>query len=306
VTDRELGDVVKRVQRVALRQLSRGILPLQRDHQEELELLEAGVADILIDGRHVTNPVGFRGETLTVAVCNVVASSRYLRTVEAMTEELGLGLSATASGWQALAYTVVEKQAICLDVGGTSTDVMLARNGKAWRTSSIPMGGRDFTKHLAETFNLPWKEAESLKLAYGHGRMDSSAEARIRAAVWQPVGAWVGALEHTLSRMCGNDTLPHQFVLCGGGSSLPGIVDAMRSHRWMEKLDFRRHPEVRLMRPGDVDGVLDLTGQLKGQEHVASMAVASYAIADTSEGGYLAALSRADKRPPVLGRGGWA
>lgn len=306
VTDKELREVVKRVERLALRQLSQGILPAQWGQREELELLEAEVADTLIDGRHVKNPVGFRGRKVTVAICNVVASSPYLRIVEAMTELLGLGVSATASGWQALAHTVVEREAICVDVGGRSTDVMLARTGKAWRTSTIPVGGRDFTNHLAESFNLPWKEAESLKLAYSQRSMDPSGEARIRAAVQQAVDPWVVALEDTLSRMCGGEALPHQFVLCGGGSGLPGIAEAVRSHRWMEKLDFTRHPEVRLMRPGDVDGVLDVTGQLEGQQHVTSMAIASYALAGTSERRHLEALLQEVKRAPVFVGGGWA
>ncbi len=306
VTDKELREVVKRVQRLALRQLSQGILPLQWAQREALELLEAGVADILIDGRHVKNPVGFRGGKVTVAICNVVASSPYLRIVEAMTEELGLGVSAIASGWQALAHSVVEREAICVDIGGRSTDVMLARNGKAWRTSSIPMGGRDFTDRLAESFNLPWKEAERLKLAYSHRIMDPSGEARIRAVVKQAVDPWVVALEDTLGRMCGDEALPHQFVLCGGGSGLPGIAEAVHSHRWMKRLDFTRHPEVRLMRPGDVAGVLDVTRQLEGQQHVTSMAIASYAMAGTSERRHLEALLQEVKRAPVFVGGGRA
>lgn len=306
VTDRELGEAIKRVQRLALSQLSRRILPRGRGQQDGLELLEAGVAAILIDGRRVTNPVGFRGRKLTIAICNAVASSGFLRTVEAMTEELGLGVSAMSSGWQALARAVTEREAICLDIGGRSTDVMLARSGKAWWTSSIPIGGSDFTQHLAESFNLPWKEAESLKLVYGQGRMDSSGEARIRAAISQPAGTWVGAVEEALGRMCGGDALPHQFVLCGGGSSLPGIAETVCSHGWMERLDFARHPEVRLLGPGDVDGVLDLTGQLDGQQHVTSMALASYATAGTAQGGYLEALLEPVNRSAVFGREGWA
>lgn len=306
VTDKELREAVKRAQRLALSQLSQTILPLQWRRQQELELLEAEVADILIDGRHVRNPVGVRGGTVTVAVCNVVASSPYLRIVEAMTELLGLGVLAMASGWQALAHTVVERDAICVDVGGRSTDVMLVRNGKPWRTSSIPVGGREFTKLLAQGFNLPWTEAESLKLAYSLGSMDASSEARIRAAVQQPLDALVIALEDALGRMCGDDPLPHQFVLCGGGSGLPGIEEAVRSHRWMERLDFTRHPEVRLMSPGEVDGVLDVTGQLEGQQHVTSMAIARYAMAGTAEPRDLEALLQEVKRAPVSVGGGWA
>jgi cell division ATPase FtsA len=100
--------------------------------------------------------------------------------------------------------------------------------------------------------------------------------------------------------------LPHQFVLCGGGSSLPGIAEAVRSHGWMERLDFARHPEVRLLDPGDVDGVLDLTGQLEGQQHVTSMALASYAMADSAPRGHLEALLEPGSTSTVLGREGWA
>ncbi len=306
VTDRELREAVKRVQRLALSQLSRRILPRRRVQEAGVELLEAGIAAIHIDGTRVTNPVGFRGRKLTIAICHAVASSGFLRTVEAMTEELGLDVSAISSGWQALARAITAREAICLDIGGRFTDVMLARNGKAWWTSSIPIGGRDFTQHLAESFNLPYKEAESLKLAYGQGKIDSSDEARIRVAITQPAGIWVEAIEEALGRMCGGDALPYEFVLCGGGSSLPGIAETVRSHGWMDRLDFARHPEVRLLGPGDVDGVLDLTGQLDAQQHVASMALASYAMAGTAERGYLQGLLEPVKRSAVFGREGWA
>jgi len=305
VSDRELTDVLKRAQRLALRQLARRIRHIQRAEQEEVELLETSVADIQIDGRRVTTPLGFRGQRLTVSVSNVVVSSSYLRAIEAMTEELGLELLATASGWQALASILSEKEGICIDVGGMASDIVVVRNGKAWATASIPAGGRHFTKHLAETLGLPWREAETLKLAYSRGRVQMPGEDDVRAAMSRVLDAWVGAVEATLKRLCGPASLPHRFYLCGGGSSLPGIVDTLRSHPWMERLDFSRHPEVQLMQPWEIATVLDRTGQLADRRHISPMAVASYVMSGDSKADPLGRVLWAVKRPSIFaGRGG--
>lgn len=305
VSDGELTELLKRAQRLALRQLGRRIRHIQRAQQEEVELLETSVADIQIDGRRVTTPLGFRGRRLTISVSNVVVSSSYLRAIEAMTEELGLELMATASGWQALASILSEKEGICIDIGGMASDVVVVRNGKAWETASIPLGGRHFTRHLAQTLGLSWRDAESLKLAYSRGRVQMPAEDDVRAAMSRVLDAWVGEVEGTLRRLCGPASLPHRFCLCGGGSSLPGIVNTLRSYPWMERLDFSRHPEVQLMQPWEIATVLDRTGRLADQQDISPMAVASYVMSGDSKTDPLGRVLWAVKRPPIFtGRGG--
>lgn len=304
IRDKELRTVVERAQRSAVQQLARKIEPLQSSQEHRVELLESTVTDIRVDGHSVTNPVGFRGGNLTVAVFNVVVSSSHLRAIEAITEDLGLEILTAISGWQALASMLREREGICMDVGGKATDIILVRNGKAWATGSFPLGGGDFTKHLAETFGLSWKDAEALKLAYARGMIEGPSEARVGEAIGRVMKAWLGGVETTLNGLSGSHPLPHHFNLCGGGSSLPGMLEVMRSHPWTEVLSFGRHPQVRLMQPEEVSRVLDRTGQLGGEQDVAPLALARHTMAGDAEADSLERLLWRVKRPAIFGNTG--
>ncbi len=301
IGDRELRGVVQRAQRLALRQVGRKIELVQGSQEAKVELLESAVTDMRVDGHSVTNPLGFRGQKLTVAVFNVVVSSSYLRAIEAVTKDLGLEVLTKVSGWQALAYMLGEREGICIDVGGKATDIVLVRNGKAWATASLPLGGSSFTKHVAETLGLSWREAESLKLAYTPGTTKGSSETEMSEAIGRVMRAWLGGVEMALKSVSGSDPVPHQFNLCGGGSSLPGMVEAMRSHPWTRALSFRRHPQVRLLEPGEVSCVLDRTGRLRGRRDVASLALAGYTMAGGAEEDSLECLLWRVKRPAIFG-----
>jgi cell division ATPase FtsA len=304
INDRELREVVERAQRLALQQLGRKAEPLQIPREMRVELLEAAISGIRIDGHGVTDPVGFPGENLAVAVFNVVVLSSHLRAVESIAEDLGLEILSTISGWQALASALGKRDGICIDVGGKATDVVLVRNGKAWGTASLPFGGSDFTKCLGETLGLSWKDAESLKLAFSRGRIESLSRADVGEAVKRVMEIWLGGVEATLSRVSSSQSLPHQFNLCGGGSALPALVDIMRSHHWMPGLAFSRHPQVRLMQPREVPRILDRTGQLGGQEDVAPLALARYSMTGDTELDSLERLLWRVKRPEIFGSTG--
>ena len=283
ISDRELREVVERAQRLALQQLAKKTGPHQSSQGLKIELLEANITDIRLDEHSVTNPRGLRGEKLTVAVFNVVALSSHLRSVGAVVEDLGLEVLAMISGWQALASMLAESDAICIDIGGKASDIVLVRNGKAWTTASLPLGGNDFTKYLGEVFDLSWEDAESLKLAYSRGRVEEPLGTEVGEAMGLVMEVWLGGVEATLNRLSGSHPLPYRLNICGGGSSLPGIIEAARSHPWMQGLNFARHPQVRLVQPSEVSRVLDRTGQLRGQQDVAPLALAGYTMADNAK-----------------------
>ncbi len=307
INDKELRGVVERAQRSALQQLGRKAEAFRSCQEAKVQLLESSITDMQVDGHSVTDALGFRGENLTVAVFNVLVSSSHLRAIGAITDALGLEVLTTLSGWQPLGAALGEREGICVDVGGKATDIVLVRSGKAWATASLPLGGSDFTQHLIDTFGLSWKDAESLKLAYTRGMLKEASKAQVGEAVGRVMKAWLGGLEATLGRLSGSYPLPHQFNLCGGGSSLPGLVERMRSHPWMRTIGFRRHPQVRLMQAGEVSRVLDRTGQLGEQQDITPLALAGYTMAGDAKADSLEGLLWRVKRPAIFeSRGGKA
>lgn len=304
ITEDELRELVRRAQRLALRQLVRERQSRHGTGCAKLELVEASVTDFQVDGRSVTDPLGFRGEKLTVTVFNAAVASQYLRGIDAIAERLGLGILRTVSGWQALAAVAGKRRAVAIDVGGTSTDVVLVRNGEVRATANLALGGRHFTDYLAETLDLPWKDAERLKVAYSRGVKGLPAEEEVRAAVARVMEAWLRGLEATLRRMARSHRVPHRFLLCGGGSSLRGLADAVASHPWMGSFRLSRHPQVRLVGPSEVDGVLDRTGRLRQQDMVLPAALAGCMVHHKADADRFRALLMAAERPAVFVKAG--
>lgn len=300
INQKELRGVVERAQRLALQQLGRKAEAFRSSQEAKVELLESSVTDMRVDGHSATDALGFRGETLAVAVFNVLVSSSHLRAIDAITECLGLEVLKTVSGWQPLAAALGEREGICVDIGGKATDIVLVRSGKAWAAASLPLGGSDFTQHLIDTFGLSWKDAESLKLAYTRGMLKEASEAQVGEAVRRVMKAWLGGVETTLVRLSGSYPLPRQFNLCGGGSTLPGLVETIRSYPWTQRLSFRRHPQVRLMQAGEVSRVLDRTGQLGGHQDITPLALAGYTMAGDAQADSLEGLLWRVKRPAIF------
>ncbi len=59
--------------------------------------------------------------------------------------------------------------ALFVDVGGGTTDVALVRQGGIEGTRMFALGGRAFTKSLADRLDLPFPRAEALKVDYARG-----------------------------------------------------------------------------------------------------------------------------------------
>lgn len=61
-----------------------------------------------------------------------------------------------------MAFTTSTQGTILLDVGTTSTDLIIAEAGRVW-VRTFPIGGHQFTEALVEAFKLSYPKAEKLK-----------------------------------------------------------------------------------------------------------------------------------------------
>jgi cell division protein FtsA len=172
---------------------------------------------------------------------------------------------------------VQQAGALFVDVGGGTTDVALVRSGGIEGTRMFALAGRAFTKSLADRLELPFPRAEALKVDYARG-MDVERRAEIAAIVADDVTVWAAGMELVLDELATGELLPGRIYLCGGGSRLPEMAEALRQESFWRRLPFSRPPEVTPMAPGMVETITDATDLLVDQQDVTPLGLAFQAI----------------------------
>jgi len=251
----------------------------------DVRLVHAGVAAAGIDGYAVSNPVGFQGRHLRISVFNAYAPLVHLGALESVVEQLGLELIKVVAEPYAVARSIAGEQlgqsgALFIDVGGGTTDVALVRSGTVEGTRMFALGGRAFSKSLADRLDISFEGAEEVKIAHaaGHDIDDADEVAQI---IGEDIAVWAAGVELVLEEFGQEGLLPGRIELCGGGAALPEIRAALEAEGFASGLPFARRPQVSMMDPDSVSSIADSTGLLVDQQDVTPMALAFQALEAT-------------------------
>ncbi len=279
----ELKNIVHKVQWKAFDQV-RQQLAWETGRQEvDVKLVNAAIVDVKIDGYHVTNPLGFQGKDVTVGIFNAFAPLVHLGALQTIANELELDVLSIAAEPYAVARCVggddsSEFSAIFIDVGGGTTDIAVVRNGGVEGTKMFALGGRAFTKRLANTLGVSFEKAEEIKIGYSNNILNKRSINIVKKAVREDCEVWLSGVELSLSEFSNLDLLPSRILLCGGGSALPDIRRLLEEGSWVEDLPFSQAPKVKFIKPQDVSSILDETKLLVDQQDITPMGLANIAI----------------------------
>jgi cell division protein FtsA len=282
ITEPELARLIEGVQREAMRAAERSVTWETGLASVEVRLVHAAVVGAWIDGYAVTNPIGFQGRNVRIAIFDAFAPLVHLGALQTVAQRLDLDLIAVVAEPYAVARVLDSEQvrqagALFVDVGGGTTDVALVRQGGIEGTRMFALGGRAFTKSIADRLDLPFPRAEALKVDYARG-IAADREADVRLIVADDVAVWAAGVELVLEELGGGDQLPGRIHLCGGGSRLPEIREALAAESFWRHLPFARPPEVTLLNPTQIENVRDATDLLVDQQDVTPMGLAFQAI----------------------------
>ncbi len=282
ISEAELQKLIEGVQREALREAERAITWETGLANVDVRLVHAAVVGAWIDGYGVTNPVGFQGRHVKIAIFNAFAPLVHLGALESVARQLELELIEVVAEPYAVARAINSDQvrqggALFIDVGGGTTDVALVRQGGIEGTRMFALGGRAFTKSIADRLELPFPRAEALKVDYARGIAGDRADA-VRTIVRDDIEVWAAGVELVMEELAGGDLLPGRIYLCGGGSRLPEVREALADVRFSKDLPFARPPEVTIMSPDQVETIRDDTQLLVDQQDVTPMGLAFQAI----------------------------
>jgi cell division protein FtsA len=284
MTEPELQQIVEQVQIEALADAERRIAWESGVERLDVRLVHAAVVELKIDGYPVSNPIGFTGAQLELSVFNAFAPMVHLGALQSVASQLGLKLLGVIAEPYAVATCLDPGElgdagAVFVDIGGGTTDVALVRHGGISGTKMLALGGRAFTKGLAERFALSFSRAEALKLAAAEGELPEAVDRETLAeALAEDAAVWLGGVELMISDLAEGELLPGRVYLCGGGAELPQIAAALDGDEWWHRLPFARKPQVRPLSPADVVGLHDASGQLATRQDVTPMALAHQAL----------------------------
>lgn len=291
----ELKNIVHKVQWKAFDEV-RSELAFETGYSEiDVKLVNAAITGVQIDSYKVSNPLGFQGKEITISIFNAFAPLVHYGALQTIAAELDMELMAITAEPYAVSRCMANEDsgnfsAIFIDVGGGTTDIAVVRNGCVEGTRMFTLGGRTFTKRLAQSLNIAFEEAEEIKLAYSQEHLEKQSYRIVREAMKSDCEVWLSGVALTLSEFENVDILPSKILLCGGGSHLPEIKEALETREWTQKLPFPKKPSIAFMQPKMVANITDETKNLKDMQDITPMALANIGLEYISEEQILAKL----------------
>ncbi|MDQ4035694.1 MAG: hypothetical protein M3153_07165 [Chloroflexota bacterium] len=274
----ELARIVTRAQETALREAEERIRWESGMDRLDVRLVHAAIVEMSIDGYPVSNPIGFTGAHVELHLFNAFAPMVHLGALQSVANALELQLLGVIAEPYAVATCLDpgdlgDTGAVFVDIGGGTTDVALVRGGGIAGTKMLALGGRAFTKGLAERLGVSFADAEAAKLA-----TPTDDRVEVADALLEDARIWRSGVELMIGDLAGGELLPGRILLCGGGADLPQVRAVLDEEGWWSRLPFARRPNVRALGPGEVMGLHDATGSLRTRQDVTPMALAHQAL----------------------------
>ena len=275
--ENEMEFIIDKVQGRAEERAQKQIALETGNDQVEVKLVNSAIVSIHIDGYKVSNPLGFQGKDVAIQIYTAFAPMVHIGALERVADELALDLIAVAAEPFAVSRSVIGTDAsstftaILMDVGGGTTDIAVVNDGGVEGTKMFGIGGRSFTRTIENDLGINYTEAEKLKVNIDNDKLKASVRTKLDEATDRTLEVWLDGVELALSEFTGLDHLPQRILLCGGGSSLAKLSEALEGDEWCKDLPFVKHPSVQLVKPDEVVGINDETGLASDHTFVTAM-----------------------------------
>lgn len=238
------------------------------------DILDIIPQEFVVDDQDgIKDPVGMSGIKLEVNVHIITAALTSLQNLKKCIERAGLGiedivLNQIAAARAVLTHDEQELGVGLIDIGAGTTEVAIFERGSLWYTSTIPLGGDNFTNDIAVGLRTPIPEAERIKKkfgcvagplteetetievpAVGKGRKPRILSRQLLADIIEPRAEEIFRLvEADIKRIGYDKSLNSGIVLTGGTALLEGIEEVAE-----EIFDL----PVRRGDPAGVGGLID-------------------------------------------------
>lgn len=273
----EMEFIIEKVQERAQQKAQRQIALETGNDEVDVKLVNSALVSIHIDGYKVSNPIGFQGRDVAVQIYTAFAPMVHIGALERVADELALELLAVAAEPFAVSRSVLGNDAsstftaILADVGGGTTDIAVVNDGGVEGTKMFGIGGRSFTRTIASELNIGYNDAEKLKVNIKSDKIKPAVVTKVKEAIDKTLEVWITGVGLALGEFTSVDHLPNRILLCGGGASLEGLVEALGEQDWHRDLPFTRKPIVQRIKPSEVVGIKDTTGLINDHTFITAM-----------------------------------
>jgi len=197
------------------------------------------------DINQTLNPLGLYGRKLEVETIVVAARSAMVRNLSKAVNQAGVDIENLFFTTYAATKTVLDdfqrKQGCAVvDIGSSRTDIVVFKGGQLRFLDSLPVGGHDITRAIADRLKITEDLAEDMKKSYAvvdHGSSEKNEEILIKRddgympvqkkvlsdAIEPIVSDLVNMIRTSLERSRFADELTAGMVMTGGGALLAGM-----------------------------------------------------------------------------------
>ena len=246
-------------------------LPVDRD------ILHVLPQEYVIDTMDsIKDPVGLTGRRLEARVHLITVATTAATNLASCAEELGVDVDGIV--YQGLASSIAtlsddEKNlgVICVDIGATTTDIIVYHEGGIRHTATLEIGAASITNDIAVMLQVGIGDAEKIKQTYGSAKASMSSpdldfelpaqNGQIKRKVSEhELSRYVEArmveilqlIMREVSRADIKEKLTYGMVLTGGGSELKNLVGLAQ-----ETINM----PVRVGHPVNLSGAVDVASR---------------------------------------------
>lgn len=277
ITLEEMEYILGRVQKRAYEQARRQVVWETGNEDVDVKLVNSALVAIHIDAYKVSNPIGFQGKDVAIQIYTAFAPLIHIGALERTATELDLSLIAVAAEPFAVTRAVIgtdassSLSAVTIDVGGGTTDIAVVNDGGVEGTKMFGIGGRAFTRTIASDAGVDFDTAEDMKLKLSTNQLDDETKLTTAKSIAKTLDVWVEGVKLALGEFTHIDHIPNEILLCGGGASLSPLMDTLSRGPWYKDVAFTKQPQVRLIEPKQVVGVVDLTEKVRDHTYITAM-----------------------------------
>jgi cell division protein FtsA len=253
----------------------------------------------MIDGRGgIRDPIGMTGMRLEAEIYIITSSATALQNRSRAIHRAGYKIAALVHEPLAAGRAVVVEDerdvgVALVDLGGTSTELAIFRDGRMRHQATIPWGGVTVTNDLAKGLSITYTEAERAKERYGMASAQlvdpreqvevpgpgPSRERKvprelIAHIIEQRLDEILGLVAREVESAGETSRLGAGVVLTGGGAALAGAADVAEHVFGMP---------VRIGFPGE--GLAGLTDSVQGSKFATATGLALYGAEQSLESG---------------------